>query len=140
MCSLKVDKKHSLCSHKIPLIMVASEYWSDQQRRRNTPKLHKLSKHTSVILMTRRGHKFVRVIKSRRMRWVGHVARMGEGRVLYKVLAGRPEGGRPWGGPGVNGRIILRWISRKWNVGVWAGSSWLKWQARVNAVMNFRVP
>jgi hypothetical protein len=46
----------------------------------------------------------VREIKSRRMRWVGHVARMGEGRGVYSVLAGRPEGkgslGRPrrrWG-------------------------------------------
>jgi hypothetical protein len=34
----------------------------------------------------------VRVIKSRRLRWVGHVARMGEGRGVYRVLVGRPEG------------------------------------------------
>jgi hypothetical protein len=39
----------------------------------------------------------VRVIKSRRMRWVGHVARMGEGRDVYRVLVGRPEGKRPLG-------------------------------------------
>jgi hypothetical protein len=37
----------------------------------------------------------VRVIKSRRMRWAGHVARMGEGRGVYRVLVGRPEGKRP---------------------------------------------
>jgi hypothetical protein len=37
----------------------------------------------------------VRVIKSRRMRWAGHVARMGEGRDVYRVLFGRPEGKRP---------------------------------------------
>jgi hypothetical protein len=37
----------------------------------------------------------VRVIKSRRMRWVGHVARMGEGRCVYRVFVGRPEGKRP---------------------------------------------
>jgi hypothetical protein len=37
----------------------------------------------------------VRVIKSRRMRWAGHVARMGEGRGVYRVLIGRPEGKRP---------------------------------------------
>jgi hypothetical protein len=43
---------------------------------------------------------------------------MGEGRVVYKVLVGKPEGGRPWGDPDVDGRIILRWISRKWNVGL----------------------
>jgi hypothetical protein len=41
----------------------------------------------------------VRVFKSRRMRWVGHVARMGEGRGVYRVQAGRPEGKRPLGRP-----------------------------------------
>jgi hypothetical protein len=42
----------------------------------------------------------VRVIKSRRMRWAGHVARMGEGRSVYRVLVGRPELKRPLGRPG----------------------------------------
>jgi hypothetical protein len=42
----------------------------------------------------------VRTIKSRRMRWVGHVARMEEGRGVYRVLVGRPEGKRPLGRPG----------------------------------------
>jgi hypothetical protein len=41
----------------------------------------------------------VRVIKLRRMRWAGHVARMGEGRGVYRVLVGRPEGKRPLGRP-----------------------------------------
>jgi hypothetical protein len=41
----------------------------------------------------------VRVIKSRRMRWTGHVARMGKGRGVYRVLVGRPEGKRPQGRP-----------------------------------------
>jgi hypothetical protein len=41
--------------------------------------------------------KIVRVIKSRRMWWVGHVAHMGEGRGVYRVLVGRPEGKRPLG-------------------------------------------
>jgi hypothetical protein len=41
----------------------------------------------------------VRVIKSRRMRWAGHVAGMEEGRCVYKVLVGRPEGKRPLGRP-----------------------------------------
>jgi hypothetical protein len=39
----------------------------------------------------------VRVIISRRMRWAGHVARMGKGRIVYRVLVGRPEGERPLG-------------------------------------------
>ena len=41
----------------------------------------------------------VRVIKSRRMRWAGHVARMGEERGMYRVLVGKPEGRRPLGRP-----------------------------------------
>jgi hypothetical protein len=51
----------------------------------------------------------VRVIKSRRMRWAGHVARMGEGRVVYRVLVGRPEDRDHWEDPGIGGRITLRW-------------------------------
>jgi hypothetical protein len=41
----------------------------------------------------------IRVIKSRRMRWAGHVARMDEGRDAYRILVGRPEGRRPLGRP-----------------------------------------
>jgi hypothetical protein len=41
----------------------------------------------------------VRVIKSRRVRWAGHLARMGKGRGVYRVLVGRPEGKRPVGRP-----------------------------------------
>jgi hypothetical protein len=42
----------------------------------------------------------VRVIKARRMRWAGHVARMEKGRGAYRILVGRPEGKRPLGRPG----------------------------------------
>jgi len=66
----------------------------------------------------------VRVIKSRRMRWAGHVARMGEGRELYRVLVGKPEGRNQWGNQGVDGWIILGWISRRWDVGIWTGLGW----------------
>ena len=58
-------------------------------------------------------HNIVRVIKSRRMRWAGHVARMSKERGVYRVLVGRPEGKRPLGGLGVGGWIILGWISRR---------------------------
>ena len=42
-------------------------------------------------------HSIVRVVKSRRMRWAGHVARMGEDRGVHRVLVGKPEGKRPFG-------------------------------------------
>jgi hypothetical protein len=66
------------------------------------------------------------VMKSRRMRWAGHVSRTGEGRAVYRILVGKPEGKRPLGNPGIDGRIILRRIFRKWDVGVWTGLSWLR--------------
>jgi hypothetical protein len=50
----------------------------------------------------------VRVVKSRRIRWEGHVARMGEGRGVHGVLVGRPEGKSHWEDRDVDGRIILR--------------------------------
>jgi hypothetical protein len=51
----------------------------------------------------------VRVIESRRMRWAGHVARMGEGRGAYRVLLGVPKARDQWEDLGVGGRITLRW-------------------------------
>ena len=86
----------------------------------------------------------VRGIKSRRIRWAGHVARMEEGRGVHKVLVGKPEGKRPLGRP-----------RRKWEenikmdlqeVGRGCGD-WMElpqdrdmWRALVSTVMNFRVP
>jgi hypothetical protein len=50
----------------------------------------------------------IRQIKSRRMRWAGHVARMGEERSVYRVLMGKPEGNSHLEDQGVYGRIGLR--------------------------------
>jgi len=66
----------------------------------------------------------VRVIKSRRMRWAGNVARMGEERGVYRVLRGKPVGRNHWGNLGVGGWIILGWICRRWDVGIWTGLGW----------------
>ena len=86
----------------------------------------------------------VRVIKSRRMRWAEYVARMGERRGVYRFLVGNLKERDHWGDPSVDGRRILIWIFRNWNVG---GMDWIElaedrdsWWALVNAVMNLRVP
>jgi hypothetical protein len=50
----------------------------------------------------------------------------GEGRGVYRGLVEKPEGKRPMGRPSVDGRIIIRWIFRKWDLGVWTGLSWLR--------------
>jgi hypothetical protein len=66
-------------------------------------------------------------MKSRLMRWVGHVARMWEDRGVHRVLVGKPEGKRLLGGQDVDGRIILRWIFRNLAaVVVGNGRSWLR--------------
>jgi len=57
----------------------------------------------------------------------GACSAYGGGRGIYTVLVGKPEGKRPLGNPGVeDGKIILKWIFRMWNVGVWTGSNWLR--------------
>jgi len=66
------------------------------------------------------------VVKSRRMRWAGHVARMGEGRGVHRALVGKLREIDHWGDPDIDGRIILRWIFRKCEGVVGTGWSWLR--------------
>jgi hypothetical protein len=85
----------------------------------------------------------IRQLKSRRMRWAGHVACMGEGRNVYRVLVGKPEGKLP------RERPRHRWEDGlKMDLGEigWGGVEWIhlaqdrdSWQALVNAVMNLWV-
>jgi hypothetical protein len=67
----------------------------------------------------------VGLIKSRGMRWAWHFVRVGESRGADRVLVGKLEGKKPLEKPGVGGRIILKWISRKWDLGTWTGYHWL---------------
>jgi hypothetical protein len=86
----------------------------------------------------------IRIIKSRRMRWVGHVARMWEKRNAYRLLVGKPEGKRPLGRP------TRRWVNNiRMDLGEvgWGDVDWIglakdrnRWRAVVNSVLNPRVP
>ena len=67
-----------------------------------------------------------RLIKSRRMRWTVHVARMRERRGVYRILVGNLRERDHLKNPLVDGRVLLGWIFSKWDVGVWTGSSWLR--------------
>jgi len=85
----------------------------------------------------------VLVIKSKRMRWVGHVARMGERRGVYRCLVGKPEGKRPLGRPRHRWEDSIKVDLQE----VGWGIDWIdlvqdrdRWRALVNAVMNLRVP
>jgi hypothetical protein len=86
----------------------------------------------------------LRVIKWRRMRWAGHVARMGERRGAYRVLVGKPEGRRPLGRPRRRWEDNVKTDLREVGCGCvdWIGLAQdrNKWRALVSAVMNLRVP
>jgi len=60
------------------------------------------------------------------MRWVGHVARMGEGRVMYRVLVGKPEGKRSLGRHRHRWEGNIKMDLQEVGWGVWTGSSWLR--------------
>jgi hypothetical protein len=85
----------------------------------------------------------IRQVKSRRMRWAGHVAHMGEGRKLYKVLVGKPERKRPPGSPRCRWGDGIRMDLREIGLG---GVDWIRltqdrdrWWAVVSAVVKLQV-
>jgi hypothetical protein len=85
----------------------------------------------------------IRQVKSRRMRWAGHVACMGEDRKVYKVLVGKPEGKSPLGRPWCRWEYGIRMDLREIGLG---GVDWIRlaqdrdrWRAVVSEVMNLRV-
>jgi hypothetical protein len=103
-------------------------------RKLHNEELHDLYSSPSII----------RLIKSRRMRWAGHVARIGEKRNAYRLLVGKPEGKRPLG------RRRLSWLDNiRMDLGEvgWGDVEWIglaqdrnRWRTVVNSVLNLRVP
>jgi hypothetical protein len=65
-------------------------------------------------------------MKSRRMRWAGHVAPIGAGRNLYRVLVGKPEGKRPLERPRHRWEYVIRMDLREIGWGLWSGFTWLR--------------
>jgi hypothetical protein len=103
-------------------------------RKLHNDELHSLYSSSNIV----------RVIKSRRMRWAGHVASMGEGRDVYRVLVGRPEGKRPLGRPRRRWEDYINMYLREIGIN---GANWIRlaqdkiqWQAFVGTIMNLRVP
>jgi hypothetical protein len=103
-------------------------------RKLHNEELHDLYSSPSIIT----------IIMSRRMRWAGHVVRMGEKRNAYRLLVGKPEGKRPLGRP------RHRWVDNI-RVGLgevgWGDVDWIglakdtnRWRAVVNSVLNLWVP
>ena len=86
----------------------------------------------------------VQVIKLRRMRWAGHVARMEEGRGVHRVLVGKPEGKRPLGRPRHgwedNIKMDLQEVGRGCGDRMELAQDRDRWRALVSTEMNFRVP
>ena len=85
----------------------------------------------------------VRVIKSIKMRWAGHVARMVEERGVYRVLLGKPERRRPLGRPRcrwVDIRMDLQEVGCGYMDWIGLAQDRNRWRTLVSAVMNLRVP
>ena len=103
-------------------------------RRLHNEELNDLSSSASIV----------RVIKSRRMRWAGHVARMGEERELYRVLVGEPEGRRPLRRPRRrwvdNIRMDLPEVGCGYMDWIGLAQDRDRWWTLVSAVMNLRIP
>jgi hypothetical protein len=129
---LTVIVLHLFMAYILPVVLYGCETWSltlSEERRLRMfenrvlrrifgPKRDEVTGewrklHNEVLHDLYSSPTIVRVIKSRRMSWAGNVARMGRGEVCTRFWWGNLRERDQWGDPGVDGRIILRWIFRK---------------------------
>jgi len=106
---------------------------SGEWRKLHNEELHDLYSLPNII----------QLITLRRMRWVGHVTSKGERRGVYRALVVKPEGKSHLEDPGIDERIILKWIFRMWDGGMERtdlAEDRDRWQALVNVVMSLQVP
>jgi hypothetical protein len=124
--------------HRLRVLMRIFELKRDEVtggwKKLHNKELHSLYSSPSII----------RMIKSRRMEWAGHIARMGEKRNAYRISVGKPEGNRPLGRPRGGWVDKIKMDLRE--IG-WDGMDWIylaqdrdQWRYLVNTVMNLRVP
>jgi hypothetical protein len=103
-------------------------------RKLHNEELHNLYSSPNII----------RIIKSRRMRWAGHVARMGEKKNVYRLLVGKPEAKRPLGRPRRRWMVNIKMdlLAIELSVVDWIdlAQDRYRWRVLVSSVMNLRVP
>jgi hypothetical protein len=135
-CSLTLKEEHRLrvSVNRVLRIFGPKREEDGSWRKLHNDELHSLYFSTNIV----------RVIKSRRMRWAGHVARMGEGTDIYRVLVRRAEGEGPLGRPRRRWEDNIKMDLRETGID---GANWIRlaqdrvrWRAFVNTVMNIGVP
>jgi hypothetical protein len=137
---LKIDWEQSGWSVKLTTYLHLVLRFKNEQvpvgswRKLHNDELHSLYSSSNIV----------KVIKSRRMRWAGHAAPMGEGRSVYRVLIGKPEGKRSLGRPRRRWEDNIKMDPRE--IGI-DGVNWIQlaqdrvqWRACINTVMKLRVP
>ena len=137
-CSLKLREERKLrVSEYMALRRIFGPTWDEvtgDWRRLHNEEVNDLYSSPNIV----------RVIKSRRMRWARHVARMGEEKGVYRVLVGKPEGRRPLGRPRCrwmdNIRMDLQEVGCEYMDWIGLAQDRDRWLTLVSVVMNLRVP